>query len=169
MIGENMSKKFGFVYLVCISFFMSVVLGLVVPAINTGSVTLTSFAFIFGLSLVGTIVLGLILPLPKLTAWFCQSLAQNPNTGLGKIFANFFSTTLMMLIMTFVMVGLLTGVGEGDGTNYMGRYVTGFLHILPVLVTSVIFLEPLAMSIAKAIVKEEQIEKSTDNTQQQEA
>jgi hypothetical protein len=149
-----MSKKFGIVYLIFLSLFMSAVLGLVVPAINTGSASLPGFAIIFGLSFVLTIVLGLAIPIPKLNVWFCKSLHQDPHSGLGKIFSNAFSTTLMMLVITFVMVAVLTGVGEVDGTNYIGRYITGFIHVQPILVITVMFLDPIATSLAKAIVKE---------------
>jgi Na+/H+-dicarboxylate symporter len=154
-----MSKKFGITYLIILSFLMSLVLGLVVPAINTGSASLPGFLIIFGLSFVLTIVLGLALPIPRLSAWFCDALHQDPHSGLGKIFSNAFSTTLMMLVITFVMVAVLTGVGEVDGTNYLGRYITGFLHVQPILVITVMFLDPIASSVAKAIVKE------TPNTQ----
>jgi hypothetical protein len=149
-----MSKKLGIVYLIFLSLFMSLVLGLVVPALNTGSASLPGFAIIFVISFLLTIILGVVLPIPKLTAWFCKELHQDPHTGLGKIFANAFSTTLMMLIITFVMVAVLTGVGEVDGTNYLGRYITGFLHVQPILVVTVMFLDPVAISLAKAIVKD---------------
>jgi threonine/homoserine/homoserine lactone efflux protein len=148
-----MSKKTGIVYLIALSFFMSVALAIIVPAINTGAVSLTAFGIIFALSFVMTVVLGLVLPIPKLSAWFSRSLHQDPQTGLGKVFGTTFATTLFMLIITFVMVAVLTGVGEVDGTNYLGRYMTGFLHIQPILVVTTLLFDPLATAIAKAVVK----------------
>jgi uncharacterized membrane protein len=149
-----MSKKAGIVYLLFLSFFMSAALGLIVPATNTGSVSLPGFALIFGLSFVLTVLLGIILPVPRLIAWFCKSLHQDPGTGLGKILGILFSTTLFMFFITFAMVGILTGLGEVDGTNYLGRYITGFLHIQPVLVVTTLLFDPVATQIAKALVKE---------------
>ena len=149
-----MSKKTGIVYLIVLSFFMSLALGVIVPAINTGSASLPGFIIIFGISFVLTILLGVILPIPKLSAWFCLSLHQDPNTGLGKILSTMFATTLLMFVITFVMVGVLTGFGEADGTNYLGRYITGFLHIQPILVIATLIFDPIAMAIAKGIVKE---------------
>jgi hypothetical protein len=149
-----MSKKSGIVYLIALSFLMSVALGAIVPAINTGSVTFKGFAIIFGISFILTIVLGLALPIPKLNAWFCMSLHQDPHTGLGKILSTLFSTTLFMFIITFVMVGVLTGFGEVDGTNYLGRYLTGFLHIQPILVITTLLFDPIATTIAKTLVKD---------------
>jgi hypothetical protein len=148
-----MSKKAGIIYLLALSFFMSLALGLIVPAINTGSASLSGFTIIFGISFVLTVLLGIILPVPKLSVWFCRSLHQDPGTGLGKILGTMFSTTLFMLFITFVMVGVLTGLGEVDGTNYLGRYITGFLHIQPILVVATLLFDPIASQIAKAVVK----------------
>jgi Na+/H+-dicarboxylate symporter len=149
-----MSKKFGVVYLVALSFFMSVALAMIVPAVNTGMVTLPAFGIIFGISFVLTILLGLVLPIPKLSSWFSRSLHQEPDTGLGKIFGTVFSTTLFMFIITFVMIAVLTGVEEVDGTNYLGRYITGFLNIQPILVITTLLFDPVATAIAKALVKD---------------
>jgi hypothetical protein len=149
-----MSKKFGIVYLITLSFFMSLALGLIVPATNTGSASLQGFAMIFGISFILTILLGLILPIPKLTVWFCTSLHQDPRTGLGKILSTTFNTTLFMFFITFVMIAVITGVGDVGGTNYLGRYITGLLHVQPILVITTLLFDPVATSITKAIVKD---------------
>jgi hypothetical protein len=148
-----MSKKAGIIYLLALSFFMSLALGLIVPATNTGNASLSGFIIIFGISFVLTVLLGIILPVPRLITWFCRSLHQNPDTGLGKILGTMFSTTLFMFFITFVMVGVLTGLGEANGTNYLGRYITGFLHIQPILVVATLIFDPVASQIAKVVVK----------------
>jgi uncharacterized membrane protein len=146
-----MSKKTGIVYLIALSFFMSAALAVIVPAINTGAVTMLAFGIIFVISFVMTVFLGVVLPIPRMSAWFCRSLSQDPHTGLGKILSTMFATTLFMLIITFVMVAVLTGVGEVDGTNYLGRYMTGFLHIQPILVITTLLFDPFATAIAKRL------------------
>jgi Na+/H+-dicarboxylate symporter len=133
---------------------MSVVLGLVVPAVNTGSTSLMGFVIIFAIGFVLTVLIGIILPMPKITVWFCSSLNQDPHSGLGKVLSTIFNTTLFMFFITFVMVAVLTGVGEADGTNYLGRYLTGLIHIQPILVVATLLLDPFATSIAKGITKE---------------
>jgi Na+/H+-dicarboxylate symporter len=132
---------------------MSLALGLIVPAVNTGSASLQGLLVIFCISFILTIILGLVLPIPKLTVWFCATLHQDPHSGLGKILSTTFNTTLFMFFITFVMVAVLTGVGEVDGTNYLGRYITGLLHVQPILVVTTLLFDPVASSIAKAVVK----------------
>jgi hypothetical protein len=153
-MDSKIERKFGVVYLIALSFFMSFALAMIVPAINTGKVTLAAFGTIFGISFVLTIILGLVLPIAKLSSWFSRSLHQEPNTGLGKIFGTAFATTLFMFIITFVMIAVLTGVGEVDCTDYLGRYVTGFLRIQPILVVTTLLFDPIATAIAKALVKD---------------
>jgi hypothetical protein len=149
-----MSKKYSIVYLLTLCLLMSVVLGFVAPSVMSGAVTPEAFFVVFGLSMVLTVVLGLVLPLHKISVRFCELLHQDPQSGLGKLFANACSATLLMLFITFVMVGIVTGFGEVDGTNYIGRVVSGIVSLQPILVIIVMFLDPLATVITRKLVRE---------------
>jgi hypothetical protein len=148
-----MDKKTGLVFLLTLSFLMSIALGMIVPASNTGSVTLESFGFIFVLSFVLTSVLGFILPIHKMQVWFTGMFGYVPEKGVGKLLGILFSNTLLMLIITFIMIGLLTGFSEVGETNYLGRYATGLISIQPIIVMVCIFADPLALTFAKKITQ----------------
>lgn len=146
-----MNKKYGIVYLLIVAICMSVVTALIIPALNGMNITLGFFGLVFGCSFVLTMVLGLILPLPKIAHGFCKVMCQDPNSGLGKIFAVLVNTALMMVFLTLIMVGILTGIGEVDGVNYLTRAVHGYLNIFPVAATAMILLDPMIVSLATRI------------------
>lgn len=149
-----MSKKFSLIYLVLTALFMSAVVGLIIPVINDQVITPIFFGIVFGCSFILTIVFGLILPLHKIDVTFCKMMNQDINSGLGKIFTNTINTSLMMIFLTFVMVGVLTGLGNVDGVNYLTRCVSGYLHIQPIAVIAIIMLDPLIAGITMKLTKE---------------
>lgn len=143
-----MNKKYGLVYLLTTAVLMSFAMGLVIPTINGMSFTPPFFGIVFGMSFVLTVVFGLVLPLPKISASYCKLMCQDPHSGLGKIFAVAVNTGLMMVFLTLVMVGVLTGLGEVDGVNYLTRAVHGYLNIFPIAVTAMVLLDPVVIAIA---------------------